>query len=224
MLVPIQKFEVVQQIFKFNTNCHDYQLASNALHKDVSTKCPSILLAPFTVFYDHENSKNFRPFPIHFPFAVPVHGIFSSNGIFIWWPKVEHINVTAYLIQFKGDETTTFSDHVVGTIRNIDEFETWNEVSNDLTHIPATTNIYPNDVKDEAMRAPPTENDKKTSSIVELRVNGNVSGILIPNTHEIVVRVLVPVVDEDGELDQDMRYIEWKKVCVGKTFCHNNFA
>lgn len=145
--------------------------------------------------------------------AVPVHGMFSPNGIFVWWPKVEHINVTSYLIQFKSDESTAFSDHVIGTTRNVDEFETWNDVSNDLTNIPAITNIYPNDDKDDSTTKS-TDSDKKSSSITELRVNGNVSGILIPNTREIVVRVLVPVVDEDGELVQDMRYVEWKKVCV----------
>lgn len=121
--------------------------------------------------------------------------------------------MAAYLIQFKSDETTAFSDHVVGTIRNIDEFETWDDVSNDLTNIPATTNIYPNDEKIDSITQT-TDSDTNSSSITELRVNGNVTGILIPNTHEIVVRVLVPIVDEDGELSQDTRYVEWKKVCV----------
>lgn len=138
--------------------------------------------------------------------------MFSPSGTFVWWPKVDNINVTEYLIQFQSDETTAFSDHIVGTTRNIDEFETWNDVANDLTNIPAVTNIYPNTEKDETTTQS-TNGEKKSSSITELRVNGNVSGILIPNTREIVVRVLVPIVDEDGILDQDMRFVEWKKVC-----------
>lgn len=137
--------------------------------------------------------------------------MFSPSGTFVWWPKVEHINVTAYLIQFQSDETTAFSDHIVGTTRNIDEFETWNDVSNDLTNIPAVTNIYPYDEKDETTTQL-TDGAKKSSSIIELRVNGNVSGILIPNTRKIVVRVLVPIVDEDGILNQDIKYVEWKTV------------
>lgn len=155
--------------------------------------------------------------------------MFASNGIFVWWPKVEHTNVTAHLIQFKSNETTAFSDHVVGTTRDIDEFETWNDVSGDLINIPAVTNVYPYNEDDASDTIIPTTTSaastnatgaKKTISIIELRVSGNVSGILIPNTHEIVVRVLVPVIDDDGtELQQDMRYVEWKKVRCNNIFC-----
>lgn len=139
------------------------------------------------------------------PFPVPVHGKFSPNGIFIWWPKVEHINVTSYLIQFKNEERTAM-DRVVGTTRTIDDFETWENISDNLNPIPATTNIHPSHENGD------DSNDTKSVSIVELRIDGNISGILIPNKHEIIVRVLVPIIDEDGELEQDLKYVEWKKV------------
>lgn len=145
--------------------------------------------------------------------AVPVYGIFASNGIFIWWPKIENINVSSYVIQFQSDEATSFR-HIVGTTRNIDEVQTWSDISPDLTdNIPVTINDYPNS-ENEENPTKPTSTRKKTASkrIVELRVNGNVSGILIPNTHVIVVRVLVPIADENGELHQDTRYVEWTKV------------
>lgn len=147
---------------------------------------------------------------------MPAHGVFSKNGLFVWWPKVTHINVTAYLIQFKSEETTAFQN-VVGTTRTIDEFETWEDISGDLITIPATTNIHPNYQNDDATQS--SSNGNKTTSIVELRVDGNVSGILIPNKREIVVRILIPIVDDDGELNQDMRYVEWKKVCADDSFC-----
>lgn len=117
----------------------------------------------------------------------------------MWWPN---FNVTAYLIQFKIDETTAFQE-VVGTTRTIDEFETWDDIHDHLMPIPATTNIHANYDGDDG---------NKSISIVEVRVDGNVTGILIPNKHEIVVRVLVPIIDENGELIQDMKYVEWKKV------------
>lgn len=119
--------------------------------------------------------------------------------------------MTGYLIQFKSEETTAFHD-VIGTNRAIDEFETWDDISGDLIPIPATTNIHPNHEEDDEAATQSLSNGNKTISIVELRVDGNVSGILIPNKHEIVVRILVPLIDEDGELIQDMKYVEWKKV------------
>lgn len=153
--------------------------------------------------------------------------MFSPSGIFVWWPKEK--NVTAYVIQFQSDETTAFSNHIVGTTRHIDEFQTWNDISGDLTNIPVVANIYPNtgtaddDDDDDDYETTKSIERKKTNPkmITELRVNGNVSGILIPNTHEIVVRVLVPIIDDEGELNQDVRYVEWKKVRIFKfqNFC-----
>lgn len=146
--------------------------------------------------------------------------MFSPSGIFVWWPKEK--NVTSYVIQFKSDESTAFSNHIVGTTRHIDEFQTWNDISGDLTNIPVVANIYPNtettdgdDDNYETTKSISMERKKTNPKMItELRVNGNVSGILIPNTHEIVVRVLVPIIDDEGELIQDVRYVEWKKVCI----------
>lgn len=184
----------------FNINCHVYQRGSNVPHKDVSIAVMCLI--------------SFHAINLYiFHSVVPVHGIFAKNGIFIWWQKITHINVTAYLIQFKSEETTTFAS-VIGTTRTIDEFETWNDVYDDLISIPATTNIHPNDQND-APKSP--SNGNKTISIVELRVDGNVSGILIPNKHEIEVRILMRIIDDDGELIQDMKYVEWKKVCRNLT-------
>lgn len=140
--------------------------------------------------------------------------MFSSAGIFIWWPKFENMTITDYVIEFQSNESTAFTD-VVGTTRTIDEFQTWNEISSDLTSIPATTNVYPLNEADEDVTRSTASNDKKISPKMMktvVRVSGNVSGILIPNTREIIVRVLVPIVDEDGVLKQDERFVEWKKV------------
>lgn len=157
--------------------------------------------------YSKEKQKT-QTFP-HFSVTVSVHGIFSTNGIFVWWPKVD--NATSYLIQFKSDEPTPFTN-VVGTNRTIDEFVTWKDIG-DLNPTQVTTNIHPyHEDADDASSTQSTSNANKTISIIELRVQGNVSGILIPNKSEIIVRILVPIIDEDGELIQDMKYVEWKKV------------
>lgn len=149
--------------------------------------------------------------------AVPVYGIISPSGIFIWWLKPYQINATTFIIQFQSDDITSFSDHIVGTTRAIDEFQTWDDISGDLTNIPATTNIYPNDdhdIDDETTQSIPAEKKTHPKMLTEVRVSGNISGILIPNAHEITVRVLVPIIDDEGELSQDVRYVEWKKVCI----------
>lgn len=121
------------------------------------------------------------------------------------------------MIQFKSEERTPF-ENVVGTTRTIDEFETWEDIYESLNPVPATTNIHPYHENDGdyggSTSIQSNSSSTKTISIVELRVDGNVSGILIPNKHEIVVRILVPIIDEDGELEQDMKYVEWKKVRI----------
>lgn len=118
------------------------------------------------------------------------------------------------MIQIQSDETTSFSNQIVGTMRHIDEYQTWNNTLGDLTNIPATTNIYPYIESDgyEEQKSSQIESKTKHKMITELRVFGNVTGILIPNTHEIIVRVLVPIIDDEGEINQDVRYVEWKKV------------
>lgn len=138
---------------------------------------------------------------------VPVYGMVSPNQTFIWWKQ---LNVSSYLIQIQSDETTTFSDNIVGTTKNFTIYETWDDISPYFKHIPVVTNVYPSNEDDNG------QNDKKsnTKTITELRVSGDVSGILLPNTLEIVVRVLVPLYDGNEELIQDTRYLPWKKVGI----------
>ncbi|XP_031623954.1 uncharacterized protein LOC116341177 [Contarinia nasturtii] len=147
--------------------------------------------------------------------GLPISGMFSPSGIFIWWSK-KLINATKYIIQFQSDEMTSFSNQIVGTTQHIDYYQSWNDTVGDLTNISVTTNIYPyTELDDYDDRTTQTDNNEmKTNSkmLTELRVDGNVSGILIPNTHEIIVRVLVPIIDDDGELIQDVRFVEWKKI------------
>lgn len=67
-------------------------------------------------------------------------------------------------------------------------------------------------MNDELKKVDTTKQSDKSEGITEVRVSGQVSGILIPNASFIDVRVLVPVMDTDGELYQDNNYVQWKTV------------
>lgn len=181
-------------------------------YKDVSI----LILIPFNFCWTKSDKKKINTFY----FAVPLYGMFSQNGIYLWWPKVDHVNVKSYLIQFQSNEPTNFSDHVIGTTKIIDEYQTWSEISQHLTKVAAVTNVY--EVSDDELVATIQDNRKNgthsAKSITELRVGGNVTGILIPNTSNIIARILVPVYDEDGELFQDLRFVEWKRVSFNYKF------
>lgn len=58
----------------------------------------------------------------------------------------------------------------------------------------------------------PTNKKGKSEIITEVRVPGNVTGILIPNTENIDIRVVVAIRNGDEELDQDLRYVKWETV------------
>lgn len=128
----------------------------------------------------------------------------------------------------------------------LDSYAEWSDIQSKLIKIFATTNIYPQPDSIREKRSFPSnlknykslletsksqiidspdvssnEFDLKNIAISEIRIPSNVTGILLPNTNKIVVRVLVPVMDGDTELDQDMSYVEWKIVsnCILVCLC-----
>lgn len=175
-----------------------------------------------------------------FHFTVEIYSIVHQTGIFIWWPKLYITNVRHLNIQFRYNDTanlTKFSDQIIGTEEKLNEVERWDDIQPKLIKISATTNVYPefngsrrkrlvlnNATPFSASGEQPLNDDlkvydtaktlKKSEGITEVRVRGHVTGILIPNTQSIDVRVLVPVMDGDDELDQDNTYVEWKTVSV----------
>lgn len=172
---------------------------------------------------------------------MEIYSIVHQTGIFIWWPTLHITNFNHLNIQFRYNDTsnpTKFSDQIIGTKEKLNELERWDDIQPKLIKISAMTNVYPefqgsrkkrfdlNNFKQFASSAasmPPYMNDElkvldtskrsdKLEGITEVRVPGEVTGILIPNTQFIDVRVLVPVMDIDGELYQDNTYVEWKTV------------
>lgn len=173
---------------------------------------------------------------------MEIYSIVHQSGIFIWWPKLHITNLSHLNIQFRYNDTsnpTKFSDQIVGTTAKLNELERWDEIQPKLEKITATTNVYPefqgsrkrrfvfNNLKqfassaasmspnDELKVADTLKRSDKSEGITEVQVPGQVTGILIPNTQFIDVRVLVPVMDIDGELYQDNTYVEWKTVSEG---------
>lgn len=131
----------------------------------------------------------------------------SSNGIFLWWPMPE-VPVTSFIIQFWYNGTSPKSNQIILKNEAVCSFHPWigphilwTDVSNTLQKIPIVTRTHPS--------LDPLEN----VTITEVRVPGNASGILIPNSEQIVVRIL-GTVQANGELmmDQDLKYLSWNTV------------
>ncbi|XP_037029752.1 uncharacterized protein LOC119069728 isoform X2 [Bradysia coprophila] len=140
---------------------------------------------------------------------------------------------------------TKFSDQIIGTKDKLKEMERWDDIQPKLIKIKATTNVYPefqgtrdrrfvpNNFKqfasssataslplymnDELKKLETMKRSDKSEGITEVQVQGEVTGILIPNTSFIDVRVLVPVMDTDGELYQDNSYVQWKTISKPST-------
>lgn len=135
---------------------------------------------------------------------------------------------------------TKFSNQIVGTVHELDLFSQWVDIQPKLVKISATTNIYPQmeyvarekrSFAANAKRYPTLEGGSaqlletdilkdltsknfppNNVAITEVKVPGNVTGILLPNTNKIIVRVLVPIEDGDGVLNQDTSFVEWRNV------------
>lgn len=137
---------------------------------------------------------------------------------------------------------TKFSDQIIGTTEPIHEYADWSDIDPKLLKISAITNTFVQNITltgggDRQYRRAkrilpkmasfqqsghiPTADTRNRviekrvvqSNITEVRVPGNVTGILIPNTSQIIVRIIVPLIDENNEeFIQDYRYVEWKTV------------
>lgn len=173
---------------------------------------------------------------------MEIYSIVHKRGIFIWWPKLHITNLSHLNIQFRYNNTsnpTIFSDQIIVTVVKLNELEQWDDIYPNLINVSAKTNVYPefqgsrkkrlifNNLQQFASSAesmPPYMNDglktsdaasktsEKSEGITEVQVKGIVTGISIPNAQFIEVRVLVPIMDIDGEFYQDNTYVEWKTV------------
>lgn len=134
-----------------------------------------------------------------------------------------------------------FSDHIIGTTHKLDCITQWSDIEPKLIKVSATTNIYPldenlrekrslssNSMKFKSSHMNLTDNSKDLSeydqinnAITEIEISGNVSGILLPNTKKIIVRVIIPVMDGNKTLYQNTSFVEWKTVCLHLFLLHD---
>uniref|UniRef100_A0A182RNC5 Uncharacterized protein n=1 Tax=Anopheles funestus TaxID=62324 RepID=A0A182RNC5_ANOFN len=233
---------------------------------------------------------------------------FPNNGIFIWWPKYDLVQPTAFTIQLRhggNSNLTTFTNQIIGTVDPLDDYMSHEEVGPLLGKIDAETkelqdwlwNEY--DVADGSGGGKSMENrqhqrrrrrrqshrenrrnrhafdlskDRKqmldslaTSgamdvdvsipmnaahirsnassleavvaaaklsaaalgssiddaqirkthqqiTVTQVKVAGNVTGILLPNIRSVMVRVLGSVAPNGEPMVQDLRYVEWKAI------------
>lgn len=147
--------------------------------------------------------------------------MFLNSGIFIWWSQYQKLNVSFYTIQFWHNNTsnpTIFSDQIIGTTLPLDEYQASDDIEEQFEEIAATTNIYLTS-SEEALHETHNQykstidsQDAQNETVTEVRVSGNVTGILIPNTKRIVVRVLIPIMYKGKEFHQNLKYVQWKAV------------
>uniref|UniRef100_A0A6B2EER7 Putative neural cell adhesion molecule l1 n=1 Tax=Phlebotomus kandelakii TaxID=1109342 RepID=A0A6B2EER7_9DIPT len=155
------------------------------------------------------------------------------SGIFIWWPHVKDLPIESLKIQFRHRDIKNpivFSDQIIGTTCELDIYRTWQEIEGNLTKISAATNIITmplrrdlRSLKENAQMLDSGENSdyakgRQSDEIVghnetrtELLIPGNVTGILIPNSSKIEVRVLGATPDNPID-EQDLQFIPWKTI------------
>uniref|UniRef100_A0A2M4A6F4 Putative neural cell adhesion molecule l1 n=2 Tax=Anopheles triannulatus TaxID=58253 RepID=A0A2M4A6F4_9DIPT len=263
--------------------------------------------------------------------------LFPNNGIFIWWPRYDGVQPTAFIIQLRsGDGTTnltaSFTNEIIGTVDPLDDYMTYEELepllgrisaekgesqewvwngdsSEDITNMQqrqqqqqqheqqeqqhrrrkrrrrrrrqshrdqrwhdrptgsssafalskdrkqifdslatSIVDIDPSTV--EALRRNASSVDAETLAsaakqqqhqqqqhqqqqqesseshrngnarqhqqitITRFKVAGNVTGILLPNVHSVMVRVLGSIAPDGEPMEQDLRYVPWKSIDV----------
>ena len=152
------------------------------------------------------------------------------------------VKMTGITIQFWHNGTSNWpilQNEVIGTTHTLDDYVTYTEVEPRLIKIDARTKV----IRDKAKSFEATEkrkrrkrsqnigsnpiqtiSDGKTAvtvdtnsagaTITEVKVPGNVTGLLIPNTNRITVRILGSVQNDGEPLVQDLSYVQWKTVNI----------
>lgn len=119
-----------------------------------------------------------------------------STGIFLRWDTpATDTNVTSYTIQFQKNETSapvSFIEEVIGTFDEFPPYISWEDIQPNLQKIPAKNN--------------------NQTDWTEVVVPGNVTGLYIPNTDEINVRILGSVLDSGELFEQDTQYLSWTNI------------
>jgi hypothetical protein len=122
----------------------------------------------------------------------------ASKGSFLGWNidiADEDLSKTVITIQFLKNGTTeplTFSTEVVGSYEKIDDLKTWNDIEKSLQKISVNSSDH--------------------GIFTEIKVPGNVTGILIIKVEEIFVRIFGSIAENGTHIEQDFSNIQWKSL------------
>uniref|UniRef100_A0A336MHG5 CSON015462 protein n=1 Tax=Culicoides sonorensis TaxID=179676 RepID=A0A336MHG5_CULSO len=168
--------------------------------------------------------------------GIPVRYTSMSNNIFVWWADTNKLNLSAIYVQFLHNDTMNsplFSTEIIGTYIHFEgsnNYLTHAEFSYGLVKLPAeTTTIQPSytsgnrrkrfgmDYEDNSrymkMSKLSTRNaifpHYNEGTISQVKVTGNVTGILIPNPQNLIIRVLGSTEPDGSLFPQDLKYVPW---------------
>lgn len=120
----------------------------------------------------------------------------ASNGSFLSWSvdvPQEDLSKTIITVQFLKNHSTdslSFSNEVVGSYEKIDDSKTWADIERSLQKISVNSSDHGN--------------------FTEIKVPGNVTGILIIKVEEIYVRIFGTVEENETYTTQDFEDVMWK--------------
>lgn len=120
----------------------------------------------------------------------------ASNGSFLGWNidvSKEDLSKTIVTIQFLKNDSTdslSFSNEVVGSYEKIDEAKTWADIERSLQKISVNSSDHGN--------------------FTEIKVPGNVTGILIIKVEEIFVRIFGSIEENGTHIMQDYENVKWR--------------
>lgn len=122
----------------------------------------------------------------------------ASNGSFLGWDidvSEEDLSKTIITIQFLKNGTIdapSFTNEVVGSYEKIDDFKTWNDIEKSLQKIAVNSSDH--------------------GAFTEIKVRGDVTGILIIKVEEVFVRIFGSIEENGTHIEQDYENIRWKSL------------
>ena len=134
------------------------------------------------------------------------HFIKSPDGLFLWWSVDDKsIHVTSFIIQLWYNEHSPDQQNEASCsfYQWSSQYILWSDVGSTLKNTSIVTRSHPLDSTTENV------------TITELHLPGNVTGILIPNTEQIKVRILGAVHDDGKQIDVlQLTFLSWHIVSI----------
>ncbi|CAO1437220.1 unnamed protein product [Diamesa tonsa] len=130
------------------------------------------------------------------------HFIKSPDGIFLWWSvDDESIHVTSFIIQlwYNGEQSHDQQNEAICSFYPwSSQYIMWSDVDSTLKNISIVT------------RSHPLESTTENVTITDLHLPGNATGILIPKTEQVKVRILSAVHDDGQLIDAlQLTFLSW---------------